>query len=78
MRKVLEEQGRVYSLFYMMDQTMSHKGWAFVTYETIEDARTAIQKMDGKILFAVSSLAFCLCSFGREYVHTKERIESSS
>ncbi|PHJ21081.1 clustered-asparagine-rich protein, partial [Cystoisospora suis] len=54
LRKVLEEQGPVYSLFYMMDQTMSHKGWAFVTYETIEDARIAIQNMDGKTLFTGS------------------------
>lgn len=52
LRKKFEEHGAVSSLFYMRDQAVGDRGWAFVTFETLPEATKAVEALNGQRVFS--------------------------
>ncbi|UKK00914.1 RNA-binding protein [Theileria orientalis] len=66
LKSELSKYGQLVSLFYMPDQTKQNNGWAFVTFETNENASDAIDALNGKVVFDGSSQ-------GLEVVYASQR-----
>eukprot|EP00921_Rhytidocystis_pertsovi_P010998 GHVQ01017715.1.p2 GENE.GHVQ01017715.1~~GHVQ01017715.1.p2 ORF type:complete len:278 (+),score=29.82 GHVQ01017715.1:943-1776(+) len=51
LRSEVSQYGSVTQLFYMQDQVQQGRGWAFVTYQTRDEAVRCINAVDSKLQF---------------------------